>query len=299
MFNSSKYNKPTVARGNSTLQVEDVTWDIHTFKLPTILPSSATAHPSIKDRYYRATLEGIAASNQAPTLTKLNVLSSRFEFPHLIHEIDGSLIRLYNNTTGTVTNDPLTFQLSRPALRDEVGKEIGMPAANAVNVPNNVCRNTRFYSFQLIINPTAAYAGPEEIRNKVTLDTIHLNVAVAIPSVQINDEDHPQYGHESIPEELTVDVLRDTRQTLLALTQFQNGVPPVIGLLTKPAGQFFISLQHTLFRKEFMEFFHVCRFKVFRELLRSEFLGKALVETAYVVKELQDMKQSRYDIQTK
>jgi hypothetical protein len=94
-------------------------------------------------------------------------------------------------------------------------------------------------------------------------------------------------------------VLRDTRQTLLALTQFQNGVSPVIGLLTKPAGQFFISLQHTLFRKEFMEFFHLCCFKVFRELLQSKFLGKALVTTAYVAKELQDIKQSRYDTQTK
>jgi hypothetical protein len=150
-------------------------------------------------------LEGTAASNQAPTLTKLSVLSSRFEFPRLFHKIDGSLICLYNNTTGTdttisITDDPLTFQLSRPALPNKLRAEIAMPAANIVNVPNKVCRNTRIYSFQLIFNPRTSYAGPEAICNKVTLDTSHLNVAVAIPSIQINEIGHPQYGHETIPE---------------------------------------------------------------------------------------------------
>jgi hypothetical protein len=101
MLNASKISKPPSAHTFPGSQLEDVTWDRHTFKLPMQLPNAANAHPSVKDRYYRATIEGVAASHQAPSLTKLNVLSSRFNFPHLIHEIDGSLQRLYDNTTGT------------------------------------------------------------------------------------------------------------------------------------------------------------------------------------------------------
>jgi hypothetical protein len=297
MLNSSKFNKPTSARNYNAGQLEDVSWDRHTFKLPVALPNSATAHPAIKDRYYRATIDGVAASHQAPALTKINVLSSRFEFPHLIHEIDGSLTQLYDNTTGTdsnivVTENPLIFQLSRPSLRNDKGDEIPMPLPNAANLANNVCRNTRFYAFQLLVSPRNAYQGPQTIRDTVSLDDILFSAAITMPSVIIDDI-------ETIPNVLTANILRDARQTLTVLTQLNNGTAPLIGTLSKPAGQFFVSLQPPLFRSEFMNFFHLCRYKLFRELLRNEFLGKALVDTSFVVNELQSMRQNRWDNQVR
>jgi hypothetical protein len=132
MLNSTtKYPRNTRYHNTPSL-LEDVTWDRYTFKLPGVLTNPATAHPSIKDRFYRATLEGISAAHQASSLTKIIVLSSRFEFPNLIHEIDGSLATLYDNTTGTNNNiemlqHPHVFTFSRPLLRNEQGQEIAMP----------------------------------------------------------------------------------------------------------------------------------------------------------------------------
>jgi hypothetical protein len=105
------------------------------------LPNSANAHPSVKDCYYRATIEGLAASLQAPSLRQFNVLSSRFNFPHLIHKIDGSLQQLCDNTIGIVTAHPLIFQLSRPLLCNNQGAQIPIPNLNAANAPNNICHN--------------------------------------------------------------------------------------------------------------------------------------------------------------
>lgn len=127
---ASKYSKASASRGSNASQtLEDVSWDKHTFKLPIKLTNAATAHPSTKDRYYRATLEGVDAANHASSLTKLNLLSSQFEFPHLKHEVNGSLKSLYDNTTGTensliVTQNPLVFTFSRPCMRDEQGKPV-------------------------------------------------------------------------------------------------------------------------------------------------------------------------------
>jgi hypothetical protein len=289
---------------NTPSTLEDVTWDRYTFKLPVVLANPATAHPSVKDRFYRATLEGISAATQASSLTKINVLSSRFEFPHLIHEIDGSLSTLYDNTTGTdnhivVLPHPQVFTFSRPSLRNEQGQELVMPNANAANLANAVRRNTRFYSFQLTINAHTAYDGPARIRDASSLETIVLNAAISVPSILINIPQHVDDGLEVIPPELTADILRNPTLTLQTLAHLNNNIEPILGTLAKPAGQFLVSIQHTQFRKEFMEYFNLCRYKLFRELLRSEFLGKSIIDTSYVVNELQSFRQNRYDTTTR
>jgi hypothetical protein len=300
---SAKY--PRNQRYHSTPSVlEDVTWDRYTFKLPVVLPNPATAHPSVKDRFYRATLEGISAAHSASSLTKINVLSSRFDFPHLIHEVDGSLSALYDNTTGAdstiiVSRHPHVFTFSRPSLRNEQGQDIPLPNPNAAALTAPIRRNTRFYSFQVTVNAHAAYDGPDLIRDAASLEPAVFNAAISIPSVLINDPAHVDNGYDIIPPALTTDILRSTTLTLQTLAQINNNKEPILGTLTKPAGQFLMSIQPTIFRKEFMEYFNQCRYKLFRELLRSEFLGKSLVDTSYVVNELQSFKQNRWDQVTK
>ena len=305
MFNASKHPRPGSNRGyNASQTLEDVSWDKYTFKLPVKLTNAATAPPSVKDRYFRTTLEGIKAANQAPSVTKINVLSSRFSFPHLPHEVDGSLKALYDNTAGmenniVITEDPQVFTFSRPSLRNEQGQPIPLPNAGANPLTAAVRRDTRFYSFQLTANAGAAYDGPDNIRTAAKFTPQYFNAAIAIPSVLIDDANNADNGREVLPPELTADVLRDIRQTLAVIKMLNADEDPIIGTLSKPSGQFLVSLHPESFQKDFMVYFHLCRLKLFKELLRSEFLGKSLVDASYVVHELQSLRQNRWDPETK
>jgi serine protease inhibitor ecotin len=69
MLNAAKHPRNNRYHNAPSL-LEDVTWDRYTFKLPVVLSNPATVHPSVKDRFYRATLEGISAAHQASSLTK-------------------------------------------------------------------------------------------------------------------------------------------------------------------------------------------------------------------------------------
>jgi hypothetical protein len=302
MLSASRFHtKQQSSRNNPSAQVlEDVSWDRYTFKLPALLPNAATAPPSIKERYYRGVLEGVAAAQQASALTKLNVLASRFEYPHLTHEIDGSLQRLYDNTSGSdsridVITDPTIFSFGRPSVRNEQGQEINIPQPGVAALPANLRRQSKFYSFQLTVHPREAYEGPEAVRDSAGLESSLFNVAIAFPLDSINDANNVDNGYDVLPPALTATVLRSVPQTLQALAQLDNGNHPILGILSKPAGQFLVSIKPSTFRSEFMEYFHQCRYKLFRELLRSEFLGRSLVDSSSIINELQSFRQNRWD----
>jgi hypothetical protein len=80
-----------------------------------------TAPPFMKEGYYHGVLEGVATAWQASALTKLNVITSQFEYPHLTHKIDGSLQSLYDNTSGSnscfnVITSPTDFLFCHPFI---------------------------------------------------------------------------------------------------------------------------------------------------------------------------------------
>jgi hypothetical protein len=302
MLTASKH-KANRSQSSSNM-LEDVSWDKYTFKLPARLANSATVHPSLKDRYFHTTLEGLDAAQEATPLTKLNVLSSRFDFPHLIHEVDGSFKTMYDNTMGTgsniiVTQNPTVFTVNHPSIWNEQGQPIGMPNVGQVYLNNAIRRTTRFYSFTLTVNSNNAYDGPAHIRTTANFEPFVLNAAVAMPSELINDATDAHNGYEVLPAVFTTDVLRNVNQTLLTITALNGGHAPVLGALVKPAGQYLVSILPLTFRKAFMHHFNLCRYKLFRELLRSEFLGKNLVDSTSVINELQSLKQNRFDPETR
>lgn len=97
----------------------EVTWDRHTFQLPTRLPSNAT--PAQRNQYYRLTVDGLAAATRAPPSMKVNLLASRFDYAHALRETDGSLQGLYDdNIQGPVIligapHNTFVFFLPQPA----------------------------------------------------------------------------------------------------------------------------------------------------------------------------------------
>jgi hypothetical protein len=174
-----------------------------------------------------------------------------------------------------------------------------MPNLNAAVLPPAVRRNTRFYSFQITVDAHAAYDGPDQIRDASSLEPHVFNAAISVPSVLINDPLHPDNGLEYIPPALTAAILRSANLTLQTLAQLNNNKESILGTLTKPASQFLLSINPSLFCKEFLEYFNLCCYKLFRELLRSEFLGKSLIDTSYAVNELQSFRQNRRDQATR
>jgi hypothetical protein len=76
---------------------EQISWDSKTFQLPRAL--SGVPSPQAKARYFTLTIQGLAASN-APALTKLGLLDSRFHFRNLLNEINASVTSLLDIRDG-------------------------------------------------------------------------------------------------------------------------------------------------------------------------------------------------------
>jgi hypothetical protein len=134
--------------------LERVQWDQYTFQLPKRLPTTTTTSirdATVRERFFRLTIEGISSAQNAPALTKLRCLESRFKYPNLTNEINGALVEMYNDAAGAeapiVLTNPMVFKLSAPSVRSETGNDLGLPVGNA-DFNQNARRQARYYCFK-------------------------------------------------------------------------------------------------------------------------------------------------------
>jgi len=116
-----------------TLEMESVPFDKFHFYLPKI-PPSWRLPPAAKELYFRKTLEGVRAVQQASPDCHLRLMETRFPFQHLKQEVQRSLQDLYDSQLtmstqhGTITMTNRTaFTLTRPKLLNAEGKLIQLP----------------------------------------------------------------------------------------------------------------------------------------------------------------------------
>jgi hypothetical protein len=117
-------------------QKEKTSWD-STFQLPR--PLSGVSSPQDKARYFTLTIQGLAASN-APALTKLGLLDSRFNFRNLLNEINASLTSLLDISRGQedppiVLSQGRVFTLTEPNLRNQTAGLLSQVLTVSIRLP--------------------------------------------------------------------------------------------------------------------------------------------------------------------
>jgi hypothetical protein len=291
---------PTSTPGNEN-PLERVSWNGNTFQLPPLLPPSATSQA--KDIFYRKTIQGLDAASDAPALTKLNLLESRFHFSNLAHAVDSSLKILLDTTSGwenppiVLTPGPV-FGLSDPSIRNQAAADLPLPGADVEPVPANVRRNGMYYTFQVLINTREAYSGSPEIAAQAGLLTDTLTVAVRLPRVQPEEGELDHGAFTNLHPLLTSNVLRNPANTLQTVTDI-TGNAPILGTLRRTAADVAATHDQDAFRTLYMNLFHKTRYSLYRVLLQLEFIGKNVVPLATLQADLQRVKQAYQDPATR
>ena len=98
MRTANDKNRPNHPNKSSkyTLQMESVPFDRFHFYLPKI-PHNWRLPPTVKEAYFRKTLEGVRSVQMAPPDCHLRLMETRFPFEHLRQEVQRSLQDLYDS----------------------------------------------------------------------------------------------------------------------------------------------------------------------------------------------------------
>lgn len=271
-------------------------WNGKSFQLPKSLPAGAS--PAEKLHYFTKTLQGLDAASDAPVLTKLNLLESRFNFANLMTEIDASLTVMLDTTAG-FENPPIIltpqtiFDLSEPTIRNQAAAELQIPQANVDQLPAVFRRTATYCTFQLKVNTRAAYSGSPNIATRSQLLSETFTATVRLPRYQPIEGEF-DHGFTILHPLLTSEILRNPDNTLQTIINI-TGEHPVIGTLRKNSGDVAASHDHDAFRVSYMKLFNKTRYSLYRTLLKQEYLSDAIVPLASLTLELNKVKQLRYD----
>jgi hypothetical protein len=277
---------------------EKISWDGKTFQLPRVL--SGTSSPQAKARYFALTLQGLGASN-APALTKLGLLDSRFNFRNLLNEINSSLTSLLDTSSGQET-PPIVFTpgpvftLTEPNLRNQTAGEIPLPVAG-LGLPQATRRNAVFYTVQVRVNLRQAYSGAASVAADASLFTQVLTVSIRLPRYQ-PPPGHVDYGFSRLDPSLTSDVLRDPVNTFMIVSDI-NRAPPLLGTLKKTAGDVAATHDSDAFHAVFMTLYNQTRYALYKVLLKQEFIGTSILSLSSLQSQLQAVKQMQSDPATR
>jgi hypothetical protein len=289
---------------------EIIQYNGKTFNVPLLPPTSGGTvsglmlmPPEDKIEYFSETLEAIR-NVSADGITKLSVLETRFPCPAEVTTIDGELGTLYNYNYGPDQQLVLhtlpvnVVQFSAPALKKSNNAELAPLPVGNINMSRNQRRLGQYYVFSVSINLSNAYQGPIIIRDKAKLKTFSLRIAVQLPTILIQDPLHQDNGHEVIDPSLTAAVLRSPRAALTQITVLQNGQPPLLGTMAKAHGAVEPTLSTTSLMALFFSDFQLARFQLASEKYRENFIGSAVVDSAYITQKITLCRQTYYNKDT-
>eukprot|EP00978_Attheya_sp_CCMP212_P039471 scaffold205533_cov30-Attheya_sp.AAC.2 len=216
---------------------EGVYWDHSTFNLP-IKDLNHQRLDAEKNRYFSQTVMSLDGAT-APSLTKLNVFSSRFNYEGLTTEVSGSFQRLFNATYGfdapIRAREVGTFRFDDVKLRKAAGTAITMRAGTPITAANRAL--ARFLTFTVSISPDLGYDGRAKDRAAAQLQPRQFTLGIALPTVVAVDTTtlHPMLDATELY----------TPAVALAIIETVNGAPPVLGYAARATGGFSVEIDFT------------------------------------------------------
>jgi hypothetical protein len=270
---------------------EGVNWDHSTFNLP-LKDLDHHRSDTEKNRYYSQTVLSLDGAT-APSLTKLNVFSSRFAYESLATEVSGSFQRLFDATYGfdapIRAREVGVFRFSDVVLRQAAGTLITMATGTPITAANRT--RARFLTFTLSIAPDVGYDGRVEDRTAAQLQPRQYSLGVALPTTV-------EAGVTTLHPTLDSTELC-TPAVALALIEAVNSAPPMIGYAARATGGFSVEIDFSRFRKDFMEYYHECRFRMLKVIMRREFLGNFAQSAGSIQEDLLKIRQVKFDTKSR
>ena len=273
---------------------ENVVWDSCTFHLPDKARVSDGSSAADKDLFWRETVNGVDEAS-ARSLTKYNVFRSRFAHDSLDTEVSESFRRLYDSSQGfhapVRLEDPVVFTFTDIQLRNRNGAELQMNLGVQLAAPTRLA--ARYLTFKVTAHPANAYGGRAEDATAAGLTPESWpNIGVELPT-EVNAA-----GNTTLHQGL--DTVHLTTPTV-ALTIIRNilGAAPPIGQVTRPTGALSAEVDAGKFKESFMSFFHECRYRVLKILMRREFVGPFATDRTAIITELGKIRQFYYDPKTR
>ena len=310
MRTANDKNRPNHPNNSSrfTLQMESVPFDRFHFYLPKI-PHNWRLPPTVKEAYFRKTLEGVRSVHPAPPDCHLRLMETRFPFQHLKQEVQRSLQDLYDSQLtmstqhGTVNmTNRNAFTLSRPKLLNAEGKAIPLPDPPSQNLTFGLRQAARFYSFNVTIDAMAAYTGNPKIRSKVHSVPMEREVAITIPSTK---EQNPKETYVAViwsssnlvdvmHPDLTTDVLCNPN-LFIRQVQAITGFHPSVGILLRTTGSLHAHVDNgTLFR-QFISYYERTVLDIFIPILQEEFMAGATTDIGALTEQITSKRQQFID----
>lgn len=269
---------------------EDVVWDSCTFHLPNKTRVTDRSPAADKDLFWRETVNGVDEASARP-LTKYNVFRSRFAHDSLDTEVNVGFRRLFDSSQGfhgpLLLEDPVVFTFSDIQLRNRVGGELQMVLGQALVVPTRMA--ARYLTFTVTARPLQAYGGRgEDATDAALMAQSWPNIGVELPT-QLNAN-----GNTTLHPAL--DTLQLSVPTLaLAAIRGILGAPPPVGQVTRPTGALSAEVDMVKFREAFMSFYHECRYRVIKVLMRREFVGPFGADRTAIITDLSKIRQFYWD----
>ena len=286
---------------NTSAQVgfEAVSWDAATFNLPKKMAGHTLRGPE-KNRYFAQIVSSLDSA-AAPSLTKLNVFNSRFdheglltEINGLLTEINGTLRRLFDATNGLGgpirMTDANAFVFADIVLRGANGNNLQLTPGQPLAPPTRAA--ARYLTFAVTARPATIYTGSDEVRNAAQLQSKQWTLGITLPTQPT------AAGGTQLHAQLDSAQLLTPTVALVLIEQF-NGAPPLIGHASRPTGGFAVEINHERFRRDFMEFYHDCRFRLLKVLMKKEFVGTFVQSAGAIQQELMRIKQVQFDPRTR
>jgi hypothetical protein len=269
---------------------ENVVWDSCTFHLPDKAGVADGSSAADKDLFWRETVNGVDEAS-ARSLTKYNVFRSRFAHDSLDTEVSEAFRRLYDSSQGfhapVRLEDPVVFTFSDIQLRNRNGAELQMNLGVPLAVPTRLA--ARYLTFKVTANPANAYGGRAEDATAAGLvPESWPNIGVELPT-EVNAA-----GNTTLHANLDTVTLTAPTMALTIIRAILGAAPP-IGQVTRPTGALSAEVDAIKFKEAFMSFFHECRYRVLKVLMRREFVGPFAADRTAIITELGQIRQFYYD----
>jgi hypothetical protein len=178
--------------------------------------------------------------------------------------------------------------MTEPGLFNDSGKKLGMPPRNEA-VSAAIRESARYYSFKLEVNAMKAIKRVSpELAKLLELKVVQFPVAVAIPTKELGND-----GKLVIIDKL-LSVLHKPNKVVKAIRDHLS-CEPTYGYNTQNPSRTFMTIDEKSFAVDFKEHVNWCRFQVYHQLLRKEFLPNTPFDAGAIVRAIHECKQTYWD----